>query len=391
MPCAPRRMALVMARFMARRNMMRFCSCWEIESAISCASTSGLRTSSILTCTGTPSIFCSSLLSASMSSPFLPMTTPGRALCTVMRAFFVGRSMMTFETAACASFFFRNSRTLRSSSSIPGKFLLFAYHFEAQLRFSARRNPIGLIFWPMLYFLPSPTVMKTLQVGFMIFAPRPLDCARKRRRNVPRSTQMCVIFSSSMSAPSLCSALAIADSSSLRRMTAPFFGLNCRMFSAWSTGLPRIWSATSRPFWAERRTPRSLAEVFMFPSLRFRPGCRGRCRGRGARGRRGRRRLAVSARSRGRGRGRRLRRARLGVALEDAGVGELAELVADHVLRHVHRHVLLAVVHGDREPDEIRQDRRAARPGLDRPLVVVLLRRLHFLDEVQVDERSLLD
>jgi hypothetical protein len=30
-------------------------------------------------------------LSDSMSSPFLPMTTPGRALKIVMRAFFAGR------------------------------------------------------------------------------------------------------------------------------------------------------------------------------------------------------------------------------------------------------------------------------------------------------------
>src|SRR5688572_18239857 len=104
-------------------------------------------------------------------------------------------------------------------------------------------------------------------------------------------------------------------------------------------------------------------------SLRFRRGGRGRRR-RSSRGRRRRRRLAVAARGRGSGRRGGLRRARLGVSLEDAGVGELAELVADHVLRHVHRHVLLAVVHGDREPDKIRQDGRAARPGLDRPLVV---------------------
>jgi hypothetical protein len=36
MPTAPRRMAFCIARFMARRNMMRFSSCCEIESAISC-------------------------------------------------------------------------------------------------------------------------------------------------------------------------------------------------------------------------------------------------------------------------------------------------------------------------------------------------------------------
>ena len=35
MPWAPRRMAFCIARFIARRNMMRFSSCWAIESAIS--------------------------------------------------------------------------------------------------------------------------------------------------------------------------------------------------------------------------------------------------------------------------------------------------------------------------------------------------------------------
>src|SRR5207247_1410644 len=54
MPWAPRRIAFCIARFIARRNMMRFSSCWVIESAISCASISGLRTSSMFTATGTP-------------------------------------------------------------------------------------------------------------------------------------------------------------------------------------------------------------------------------------------------------------------------------------------------------------------------------------------------
>ena len=66
-----------------------------------------------------------------------------------MRAFFDGRSITTRPTAACESFFFRYSRTLMSSASMPGKFLVFANHFEAQLRLTERRNPIGLIFCPM--------------------------------------------------------------------------------------------------------------------------------------------------------------------------------------------------------------------------------------------------
>src|SRR4051812_26822376 len=72
----------------------------------------------------------------------------------VMRAFFEGRSITTLPTAAWESFFFRYSRTLMSSASIAGKFLVFANHLEAQLRFTERRKPVGLIFCPMSVLLP---------------------------------------------------------------------------------------------------------------------------------------------------------------------------------------------------------------------------------------------
>src|SRR5580698_10426314 len=111
-----------------------------------------------------------------------------------------------------------------------------------------------------------------------------------------------------MSAASLCSALAIADSSSFFTMNAPFFGLKESRFSALATAMPRIWSAISRPFWADRCTPRSFAVVSMdhlFLDDRFLLGR---------------------------------------TAFEGAGQGKFAELVADHVLGDVHRDVLLAVV-----------------------------------------------
>ena len=59
------------------------------------------------------------------------------------------------------------------------------------------------------------------------------------------------------------------------------------------------------------------------------------------------------------------------VRLERARRRELAELVADHVLGDQHRDVLPAVVDGDREADHVRQDHRAARPGLDRLAIVL--------------------
>ena len=48
-------------------------------------------------------------------------------------------------------------------------------------------------------------------------------------------------------------------------------------------------------------------------------------------------------------------RRRVAVRLERARGGELAEAVADHVFGDEDRHVLTAVVDGEREPDEVRE------------------------------------
>jgi hypothetical protein len=86
-----------------------------------------------------------------MSSPFLPITTPGRAEKIVMRAFLAGRSISTRETDAFLSLVFRYSRTLMSSASMPAKSRLLAYQREDQLRVTARRKPVGLIFCPISF------------------------------------------------------------------------------------------------------------------------------------------------------------------------------------------------------------------------------------------------
>src|SRR5690606_19974236 len=78
------------------------------------------------------------------------------------------------------------------------------------------------------------------------------------------------------------------------------------------------------------------------------------------------------------------------VSLERAGQGELAELVPDHRLGDVHRHVLAAVVHRDRVAQHLRDDGRTPRPGLDDLLGVPLVQRHHLLHQVVVDERTLL-
>src|SRR6185437_3386291 len=183
-------------------------------------------------------------------------------------------------------------------------------------------------------------------------APRPLARAAKRLSTGAASTWMRDTFSSSMSAPWLCSALAPAAASTLRTSSAPFLGMYCSVASALPAGLPRTTSATRRHFCGEMRAWRSLDMTCM------------------------------SAR--------RLDLAVARVRLEGARRGELAQLVADHVLRDEHRDVLPPVVHGQRQSHHLGHHHGAARPGLDGLAVVASGGHLHLLGEVQVDEGTLL-
>ena len=78
------RMALCTARFMARRNEMRCVSWWAMLSPTSCAESSGRLISSTLIAASLPVSWASSSRSLSTSAPRLPITTPGRPVCTVM-------------------------------------------------------------------------------------------------------------------------------------------------------------------------------------------------------------------------------------------------------------------------------------------------------------------
>src|SRR5262245_38871228 len=80
-----------------------------------------------------------------------------------------------------------------------------------------------------------------------------------------------------------------------------------------------------------------------------------------------------------------------GMAVEGAGGRELAELVADRVLRDEHRDELAAVVNGEGEADHLGRDRRSARPGLDDPLLTGVGQRLDLLQQMAVDEWAFLD
>src|SRR5450759_1534154 len=163
---------------------------------------------------------------------------------------------------------------------------------------------------------------------------------------------MVFTFSSSISAPSLCSALAMADSSTLRMITAAFFCVNCKMFRAWSTFLPRIRSATRRPLSNDKRTPRRVARVSMVTSLFLYDFFVGR------------------------------------MALESTGKRKLTQLVANHLIGDIDWHVLFAVVHRDGQADEFGQDHGTARPGLNRLFVFGGDRLVGFGYQVMVNKRT---
>src|SRR5271170_3966886 len=146
----------------------------------------------------------------------------------------------------------------------------------------------------------------------------------------------------------------MAESNTLSTIRAPFFGMNFSVFTASVADLPRIVSTTRRHFCGEMRAYRKTALVCM-PLLRNRDFLVAGMRFEGARGR------------------------------------KFAELVADHVFRHQHRHMQPAVVHGNGQSDHIGDDHGAPRPGLDRAPIILLTGGLHFLCEVQIHEWAFLE
>jgi len=185
-PPAPSRIADCTARFMARRKATRRSSCWAIDSATSWASSSGLRISTMLMTTSESVRSATFLRSFSMSAPFLPMTTPGRADWIVTRHFLCGRSITILDTAACLSCFISSARIFMSScNSRPYSFLP-AYQRESHVRLMPSRNPIGLTFWPIVSLLAqapaatSRTTMVRLANGLKIRPTRPRPRGVKR-------------------------------------------------------------------------------------------------------------------------------------------------------------------------------------------------------------------
>src|SRR5262245_51778912 len=79
------------------------------------------------------------------------------------------------------------------------------------------------------------------------------------------------------------------------------------------------------------------------------------------------------------------------VAREEARGSELAKLHSDHVFVDRHRHELAAVVDIEGQANELWQDGRATRPGLDRRTAALVLSGFRLLQERQFDERTFPD
>jgi hypothetical protein len=79
------------------------------------------------------------------------------------------------------------------------------------------------------------------------------------------------------------------------------------------------------------------------------------------------------------------------MAREEARGSELAKLHPDHVLIDRHRHELAAVVDVEGQADELRQDGRPTRLGLDRRALGRFLSGFRLLQQRQLDERTFPD
>src|SRR5450759_740857 len=195
-------------------------------------------------------------------------------------------------------------------------------------------------------------------MGLWIGKARPWARGRHRLIVGPSLATASATMSSSSDRFRLFSALAVALFSTRAMSRAAACGMNRRSAAASSTGLPLIASVMRRAFRVDPRRYLAVAETRM--SIAPLPQAAGPVGG-----------LAVPA----------IR----------AGGGKLAEAVSDHVLGDVHRHVLLAVVDGNRVPDEVGEDDGRARPGLQDLSFAPLVHVLHPGEKPGLDERSLLD
>src|SRR5438309_5861018 len=412
-PCAPRRIALCTARFMARRNEMRWLSWCTTLSPTSCALSSGRLISSTLSPTSLPVSCASSSRSLSTSAPRLPITTPGRPVCTVTVTFPGLRSMCTSAIAACESRAFRYLRIRSSSFRSSGKSRRAKYRERHGLMIPSR-NPYGCVFWPTLPALAllargAPLGLAGrglgllrrlgLRLGRCRFGlgrrgaggwrlrhgsgPRHADLhvagALLDRRPPPHRGHREPLQGRALvddrvvdSQPVLIEALVLPVGRLLgvrhgRREHFPDLHGGVLLGEA-QDGVGLRDRPAPNEVHDEAHLPRRLPHVPLhracFHGL-----------------------LRDLRRS---GFAFLLRRAARVVAAEQARMRELAELVPHHVLRHVDRNELVAVVHGERVPDEVGRNGAAPRPGLEDLLLILVVQGRELLEQRRLHIRALL-
>ena len=241
---------------------MRRSSCWAIDSATNCASSSGLRTSLTLMCGGHAHHRRHFAGAASRCPrPSCRSRRPDGRCGSSCRRSSAGRSIWILDTPACASFFFSISRTLRSATRYLGVLALAREPLGVPVLGNAEADTDGIeLYDPSIYILsqlPTTTVMwlralqdaraAALGAGVHALHDRAfvhIRCAtpsvrpRPRRgcsRRWPRPT----------AAPCGPGAQPSCWCSSSTALALP-------------TGMPRTMSATRRAFCAEMRAPRRI-------------------------------------------------------------------------------------------------------------------------------------
>jgi hypothetical protein len=81
----------------------------------------------------------------------------------------------------------------------------------------------------------------------------------------------------------------------------------------------------------------------------------------------------------------------LAVSPEVASGRELPELVTNHVLRDIDRHVATAIVHADGVTDHLRKNGGVARPGLQDTLITSLIHDLDACEQLGIDVWTFFD
>src|SRR5258705_3613020 len=355
-PFAPAFIERWIACFIAFLKAIRRVSCWAMFIATRWASSSGWRISLISSLTRRfvrPPICWRRI---STFAPPLPMTIPGFAVWIVTVTWLIPRSISTPDTLALAS---RRSTSLRivMSSLMRSVYSLSAYHFAVQVRETPNRKPYGWTLRP---------------ISGLLIRDNDGDVSHWL---VDRERPTLGAWPPALDRPALVG-VGLEDDEGLGGQVVVVLGVGRGAVEdpldvaggvlgheleergglfhppAADRGGDEIGLA-GRP----AKVPCSCGNAHLWPLLLQRRGPLGV--------------LAVPA----------IR----------AGVGELAEAMADHVLGHVDRDVLLAVVDGDRVTDERREDERGARPGLDDLLLVALVHFLYPPLEAELDERALLD